>query len=191
MHSLVTVVVVASLAFIGTMFDNFFAFAAQLIVTKRENYPRVAWAQALGVLTLLVIAAGVGSLLAPIPTRWIGLLCVAPWALAWYSFQHRHDPAKEQFRRGAITTFTLTLALGGDNLAVWIPLLRANGVAKALVTAAVFAAFEVLFVVTAQSLASHPSVVQWGRKHGPTFIPWVYVALGALVLYECGTLSFA
>ena len=34
----VAVVVVASLAFVGTMTDNFFAFAAQLLVTEGGGY---------------------------------------------------------------------------------------------------------------------------------------------------------
>ena len=188
MHSIPGVVVAASLAFLGTMFDNFFAFAAQLVVTYRGRYRRVGWAQAAGVATLVVLAAAVGSLLAPIPLKWIGLLCVAPWALGLHAWRRRDRPAGEQFRRGAITTFALTLALGGDNLAVWIPLLRANGVAHALVTVATFAAWEVLFVVTAQALTSHPRVVAWGAAHAASLIPWIYFALGLLILLECGTL---
>jgi cadmium resistance protein CadD (predicted permease) len=187
-HSIPGVVVVASLAFCGTMFDNFFAFAAQLVVTDRSRYRRVGWAQAIGVVALIGLAAGVGSLLAPIPLPWVGVLCVAPWALGLQAWRHRDRPVGEQFRRGAITTFTLTLALGGDNLAVWIPLLRANGVAHALFTVATFAVWEGLFVVCAQSLTSHPRVVKWGAEHAPSVIPWVYFALGVLILFESGTL---
>ncbi len=189
MHSVVGVVLVASLAYVGTMFDNFFAFAAQLVVTHRDHYRKVGWAQALGVLVLLMLAGGVGSLLAPIPTRWIGLLCVAPWALAAHSWRHRDEPRAEQYRRGAVTTFAITLALGGDNLAVWIPLLRAGGTAAGFATAAVFVAWEVLFVVSAQALASHPRAVGWGTKYGPSLVPWVYLALGVLILVECGTFA--
>lgn len=189
MHSVVTVLIVAALAFLGTMFDNLFSFAAQLALTGPKHYRRVSWAQVTGVLTLLVVAGAVSSLLAPVPTKWIGLLCVAPWALGAYAWRHRHDPPREQFRRGAVTTFTLTLALGGDNLAVWIPLLRANGVAYGLVTAAVFVAGEALFVLGAQMLARHPRVVQWGVKYNPALVPWVYLALGVLVLVESGTLA--
>jgi cadmium resistance protein CadD (predicted permease) len=143
-HSVVAVVLVASLAYVGTMFDNFFAFAAQLVITDRRHYRRIGWAQALGILMLLVVASGVGSLLAPIPTRWIGLLCVAPWALALHAWRHRDQPAREQFRRGALTTFMVTLALGGDNLAVWIPLLRAHGAAVGAATVAIFIVWECL-----------------------------------------------
>ncbi|MGC2175812.1 MAG: cadmium resistance transporter [Acidimicrobiales bacterium] len=186
MQTFLVVVVVASLAFIGTMFDNFFAFAAQLIVTGHEKYRRVAWAQAIAVAVLVALAAGIGTLLAPVPLRWVGLLCVAPFSFAIYAWRHRQQP-REQFKRGSVTTFAVTLALGGDNIAVWIPLLRANGVARALVTVAVFACWEAVFILTAQRLTKHPKVVTWGRAHAPSALPVVYFLLGVLILVECRT----
>ncbi len=189
MHGVLNVVVVASLAFLGTMFDNYFAFAAQLVVTERSKFRRVGWAQALGVTSLLVIAAGVGTLLAPVPLRWVGLLCVAPWALALHAWRHRGDERREQYRRGALTTFIVTLALGGDNLAVWIPLLRSGGVGAGLGAAAVFVGWEVLFVLSAVAMAGHPRVVAWGTRWDPSLVPWIYLALGVLILVECHTLT--
>ena len=186
MHTIVGVVVIASLAFVGTMLDNYFAFAAQLIVTERSRFRRVGWAQVFGVLTLAGLAAGLGSLLAPIPLRWVGLLSIAPFAFALHAWRHRAAP-REQFRRGAVTTFAMTLALGGDNLAVWLPLLRANGVAHAALTVATFAAWDVVFILSAQRLASHPRVVAWGERHAPIVMPYVYVLLGVLILVECHT----
>jgi cadmium resistance protein CadD (predicted permease) len=188
MHWLERVTLIASLAYVGTMFDNFFAFAAQLVVTDRSRFRRVSWAQVTGVAALLVISAAVGSALAGVPLRWVGLACVAPWALAGYAWRHRRDEHATQFRRGALTTFVVTLALGGDNLAVWIPLVRASGVGGALVDVAVFAVWEIVFLWSAQRLAGHPGVVAWGERHAPTLVPWVYLALGVLVLVECGTL---
>jgi cadmium resistance protein CadD (predicted permease) len=126
--------------------------------------------------------------LAPIPLPWVGILAVAPLALGWHAWRHRAKPAGEQFRRGAITTFTITLALGGDNLAVWIPLLRANGVTHSVVTIVTFLLWEALFVVSAQALTSHPRIIKWGVQHAPRLIPWVYGALGVLILVECRTL---
>ncbi|MGH3733968.1 MAG: cadmium resistance transporter [Acidimicrobiales bacterium] len=186
MHTILGVVVVAVLAFVGTMFDNFFAFAAQLVVTDRARFRRVSIAQSLAMLLLLAFAAAVGSVLAPIPVRWIGLLCVAPFGFAIHAWHHR-ETRREQNRRGSLTTFAITLALGGDNLAVWIPLLRANGLAHGLITGAVFAFLEIAFLVGAQRLAAHPRVVAWGRSHAPSVVPFVYVALGVLILWECHT----
>jgi cadmium resistance protein CadD (predicted permease) len=186
-HTIIGVVVFASLAFLGTMVDNYFAFAAQLVVTERARFRRVGWSQALGVLAIVALAAGLGSLLAPIPLRWVGALSVAPFAFAIHSWRHRSAP-REQFRRGAVTTFIMTLALGGDNLAVWLPLLRANGVAHAALTVLTFALWEVVFILSAQRLASHPRVVAWGVAHAPTVMPYIYVLLGALILVECRTI---
>jgi cadmium resistance protein CadD (predicted permease) len=186
-HTILGVVVVATLAFIGTMVDNFFAFGAQLIVTERTRFRRVSWAQALGVTTMTALAGGLGSLLAPIPVHWIGVLAIAPLWFAWHTW-HRRGAPREQFRRGVLTTFVMTFALGGDNLAVWIPLLRANGVAHSMVTIATFALWEAAFLVGAQRLATHPRVVHWGNQHAASFMPYVYVLLGLLILVECHTI---
>ncbi len=187
MQSILGAVVGASLGFVGTMFDNFFAFAAQLVVTERARHRRVSGAQAVGVAALVGLAAGLGSLLAPVPLPWVGLLCVAPFAFAVHAWRHRVAP-REQYRRGALTTFALTLALGGDNLAVWIPLLRASGVSRALFTIATFALWEAVFLFGAGRFARHPRVVAWGTAHAPTLVPYVYVALGVLILFECHTI---
>jgi cadmium resistance protein CadD (predicted permease) len=186
-HTIVGVVLFASLAYIGTMVDNYFAFSAQLIVTEPSRYRRVSWAQAAAVSTLVVIADGVGTLLNAIPLRWIGLLCIAPFGFAIHAWRHRQSP-HEQFRRGAITTFIITLAIGGDNVAVWIPLFRASGLRHALAAIATFAIWELLFLYSARRLAAHPRVVTWGRAHMPALMPFVYVLLGVLILIECRTI---
>jgi cadmium resistance protein CadD (predicted permease) len=185
-QTFLVVIVVSSLAFVGTMFDNFFAFAAQLIVTEHSKYRRIAWAHGIAVAVLVALAGGIGALLAPVPLRWVGLLCVAPFSFAIYAWRHREQP-REQYKRGSITTFAMTLALGGDNIAVWIPLLRANGVARAVVTVVVFALWDSIFLVSAQRLATHPTVVEWGRAHAPNALPVVYFLLGVLILLECRT----
>ncbi len=187
MHSILSVIVVAALAYVGTMFDNFFAFAAQLLVTDPTRYKRVSWAQALGVGALILIAGALGSLLTPIPLPWIGILCLAPWALGVHAWRQRNRAPSETYRRGAITTFVMTLALGGDNLAVWIPLLRANGVVHSVVTVCIFAALEFLFIVSARAITGHPKVVEWGSKYAPRSVPWIYFGLGVLILIECGS----
>ena len=188
MRSIITVIAVASLAYLGTMFDNFFAFAAQLVVTDQKRHRRVSWSQFLGVLTLVLIAGAVGSLLAPVPTRLIGLLFVVPWALALYAWRQRRQPRREQFRRGVATTFLMTLALGGDNLAVWIPIVRSKGTLAGFVTATVLLLWEIPFLLSARALATRPRIISWGAKYGPSLIPWVYLGLGVLILVECGTL---
>ena len=179
---------VAALAYLGTMVDNYFAFAAQLVLTPPERHRRVAWAQVLGVAALVGIAGAVGSALSAVPLRLVGVLALAPFALAVHAWRRRRVPAREQYRRGVTTTFLATLALGGDNVAVWIPLLRATGLEGALAMLATFAVLELVFVTSAQRLATRPSVVTWGTRYAPRLVPIVYAALGVLILVECHTL---
>jgi len=188
-HGVVSVVVVASLAYVGAMVDNFFALAAQLVVTERARHRRVAWAQSMAVLALLVIAGGVAEALAPVPLRVVGLAALAPFALALRAWRHRGDERHPQFRRGAVATFLVTVSLGGDNVAVWAPLLRAAGTWRGLGTVAVFALWQVVFVLAVEALADHPRVVAWGERRGPLLVPWVYLGLGALILVECRTFA--
>jgi cadmium resistance protein CadD (predicted permease) len=186
-HTIFGVVLFASFAFVGTMFDNFFAFAAQLVVSEPARHRRVGWAHALAIATIIVLASGVASLLAPFPLRWIGLLSVAPFGFALHSWRHRVK-AREQYRRGSVTTFALTMGRGGVSLAVWIPLFRANGFAQASLTIATFALWEIIFLFTAIKIANHPRIVRWGNDHAAAFRPYVYVILGILILIECRTI---
>ena len=126
MHSLWALFLLGTVAFVGTMVDNLFAFAAQLALTPRERFAGVTLAQSAGVVVLFSLAAAVGSSLHVVPLRWVGLLAVAPWALAVHQWRHRHEGASASVGRGVATTFLVTLGLGGDNLAVWIALLRAT-----------------------------------------------------------------
>ena len=183
MQSLLSVVAAASFAFVGTMFDNFFAFASQLVATPSERHARVSWAHAISITVLVVIAAGVGSVLTSVPIRLVSFLAIAPWALAWHAF--KHPVVRQQHRRGIVTTFVLTFSLGGDNIAVWVPLLRANGLNYGLLAVATFAAWELIFVLFAQALAGRERVVAWGERFAPRVVPWLYIALGFVILVEC------
>ena len=188
MHTLLALILVGSIAYVGTVIDNLFAFAAQLTLTPRERFSIVTVAQSTGIVALVGLAAAVGSSLDVLPVRWVGLLALAPWALAWRNWRHRREEVMESPRRGALTTFLITLGLGGDNLAVWIPLLRANGLAHELALCAIFAVWQGLFVVLSWALATHPRVVEWGRRSGRRVVPWLYVVLGFVILYECHVL---
>lgn len=184
MHDAGVTVLVAAVAFAGTMVDNFVAFVAQLSLTEKHRHARASVGQLAGVISLIVMSGAVGSMLSAIPLRWVGLLAAAPLALAVHAWRHQ-EPSARAVRRGAMTTFVLTIAFGGDNLAVWSPLLRADGYAKGLVAAAVFLVGDVALIVVARSLASHPRVVTTCQKLAPRATPLLYVGLSGLILWEC------
>ncbi len=189
MHSIVVLLLVGSFAYIGTMIDNLFAFAAQLTLTPRSHFSSTTLAQSAGVVVLVGLAAAVGSTLNVLPVRWVGVLALAPWALAWRNWRHRRDETSASSRRGAVTTFLITLGLGGDNLAVWIPLLRANG------RRARDCALRRLRTLAGDlrrrcvGPGDTPSRDCAGvNESGRYFVPWLYVGLGFVILFECHVL---
>ena len=188
MNTFVLDAAIASVAFIGTMFDNYFAYAAQLLVTEPKKIKRVRNSQILGIISLILVAAVLGDFLQIIPTRAIGVLAFVPWYFAFHAWQSRNKEPRKIYKRGAITTFLMTFAIGGDNIAVWTPLLRASDNTKTLISAGVFIFWELIFVATAQTLTQRPRVVAWGNKRAPELIPWVYLLLGVMILVECRTL---
>ncbi len=143
---LIGVIVVASLAFVGTMFDNFFAFAAQLVVTKRERFRRVSWAQALAMTNHChnFECGRIVTFADPRSLDWR----VMPRALRLRGARvvNTDSCRAKQFRRGSVTTFAITMALGGDNIAVWTPIFRSNSLGYAFLTVATFLGWELIFL---------------------------------------------
>ena len=181
---------VATVAYLGTMVDNLFAFAAQLALSPRDRFNALCMWQTGAVVTLVVVAVSVGSFLSVFPLRLIGVLALAPWWLAWRAWRHRHDATSPVTRRAGFSAFVVTVALGADNLAVWIPIFRANPHGRLVIALLVFAVWQGLFVAVARGLASHPRLREHGAKISARAVPGLYALLGVVIIIQCGTLKF-
>jgi cadmium resistance protein CadD (predicted permease) len=183
-HDVALTVLVALGAFAGTMVDNFVAYAAQLSLTDSSSHRRASVGQFWGVASLILIAAVVGTALGAIPLRWVGVLALVPLALAVHAWRHRRD-ATRVAKRGAITTYFVTVAFGGDNLAVWSPLFRAIGLHRGLITTGVFLVADVGLIVVARAVAGHPRVMALSQRVAPVATPVLYSVLAVVIAWEC------
>ena len=188
MHDVMVAIAIGAVAFLGTMIDNFFAFAAQLVLTDPKRFRRVSYAHVVGVLVLIIGSAAVGSALNFISLKWIGILAVAPLALAWHGWRHRSELAPQ--RRGATTTFLITVGLGGDNIAIWIPILRAQGVLRGITVAATILLLDIGAVFLARFIAKRPSAIQFGQRLSTQLMPILYCGLAVLIVWQCEWFSF-
>lgn len=176
-------------AFAGTMVDNFVAYVAQLSVTAKEKIGACATGQLLGMTTLAVVSIGVGGLLHDFPLRLAGLLAIAPWVLGWRAWRHRDDPPQETHARGPLLTFFITVALGADNVAVWIPHFRSLSSGLVAVTLLEFLLCDVIFLQLAAWVSHHPRTQRMIARGATYGVPLIYGLLGLLVLVECHTLG--
>jgi cadmium resistance protein CadD (predicted permease) len=187
MHDLGAAVAISAFAFVATMLDNFVDFSAQLSITDRPRRGRASLGQFVGVVVLISMSVVVAGALGEVPLTWVGILAAAPLALAVHAWlNRRREP--HRVKRGMVTTMVVTIALGGDNLAGWIPILRAGGLSRGPVTVGVFVVLDLVLVGAARLCASHPAVVSAGERIVPVATPILYVVLAIVILWECNWL---
>ncbi|MEI8126962.1 MAG: hypothetical protein WCG86_03990 [Actinomycetota bacterium] len=184
MHRILLTLFVGFAAFVGTMTDNFAALVGQLALTDRSRHRRLAISHGLAIAVLIIASSLIGGVLISLPVQLVGVLALAPFALAVVAWRNRNK-VDAQFKRGATTTFLVAVALGGDNLAVWIPLLRAAGTGREVVLAVTLLASEGLLLLLALQIVRINFLAS--RLSGLTrhLTPVLYVLLGFLVLWQC------
>jgi cadmium resistance protein CadD (predicted permease) len=185
-------------AFVGTNVDNCIVTMAMVAGAPLERARRIAAGQVLGFVVLVAISAAGAVLLFEISARVVGLLGLVPLAIGlrgliglWPGRTGRRPPAVQRAVGRSLTAAALvTIAAGGDNLAVYIPLLRVGGAARLSVIAVVFALGEVALTTLVLVGGSHPRVRATLSRLGAVAVPLLLCAVGVLVLASAGTFSF-
>ena len=83
----------------------------------------------------------------------------------------------------------VTIASGGDNLAVYIPLFRVGGATRVGAVVAVFVVGEALVTWLVLAGGRHPKARGVMLRLGHVAVPVLLCCVGILVLVEAGTFS--
>jgi cadmium resistance protein CadD (predicted permease) len=103
----------------------------------------------------------------------------------------RRRPATDRAVGRSLTAVALvTLAAGGDNLAVYIPLFRQGDASMVSALALVFAVGEVGVTAVVLAAGRHPRARGVMTKLGAVAVPLLLCGVGVLVLVSAGTLSW-
>ncbi len=170
---------------------------------------RIAAGQVLGFVALVCIAAAAAALLFEFSTAAVGLLGFVPLAIGLRGLiglidrpVRADEPTRSRTRRRrrratdravgrSLTAAALvTLAAGGDNLAVYIPLFRQGGASKLAAIAVVFVAGEIGVTAAILAAGRHPRARDAMARLGAVAVPLLLCAVGVLVLVTAGTLSW-
>lgn len=164
---------------------------------RRYRARHVFAGQALGI-SLLVLISLIGAMLAlALPARLSGLLGLIPIGLGLKQLheQRRGAPDDEPFPgqqalspgagwRRAATVAGVTLANGGDNIGVYIPLFATRPPAQTGLILAVFAAMLVIWFLGGYYLARRSVVAGLLQQLSQRFLPYALIALGSAILIE-------
>jgi cadmium resistance protein CadD (predicted permease) len=103
--------------------------------------------------------------------------------------RRRRTPEDRAVGRSFTAAALVTIAAGGDNLAVYIPLFRVGGATNVGAVAAVFVVGEALVTWLVLAGGRHPKARGAMLRLGHVAVPVLLCCVGVLVLVQAGTFS--
>ena len=149
----------------------------------------------LGLLLLLAVSVAAALLALAISPQWVALIGIVPLLLGLrllVALRRSGDDedgegsaapiaARRGFWMQAATVAGVTVANGGDNLGVYIPLFAAAPAAIAIYIA-VFSSMTILWCALGYALVNNPLLGHRVRRYGHVLLPVVLIGLGLYVL---------
>ncbi len=188
MERTLATVATAAAAFGVTNIDDLVLLS--VLFADRQLRPRhVVAGQFIGV-TALVGVSGLGALVAmAIPPGWTSLLGVVPLGLGIYKLGglKKRSDAGERSPQVApkaaqiLAVAGVTIANGGDNIGVYVPLF-ASGRGALAIYVPVFTAMTGLWCIAGYALVNNRPFGSRLRRYGHVLLPFVLIALGIHIL---------
>jgi cadmium resistance protein CadD (predicted permease) len=144
------------------------------------------------ILAAAVIGALGAGLLPESVLPYLGLLPMILGVRAgWKTWRERRDtdedsPAGEGSDVGILTVAAVTLANGGDNIGVYVPVFANSGTSGMVVYIVVFLALVAVWCAAGRFFATRPPVARALSRWGHVLLPVVLIAIGLLILIEGG-----
>ncbi|MBE9006491.1 cadmium resistance transporter [Fortiea sp. LEGE XX443] len=213
MSKIITTITEGIFAFTATNIDDIvilMLFFSQVNNQFRRRHIFVG--QYLGFVAIIIasLPGFFGSLV--IPRAWIGLLGILPIAIGIKQLLHRETENSEiQIVNTSLTvsgnsnpTFNfllsilspqtykvaaVTVANGGDNISIYIPLFASNSFTNLLIIIIVFIIMKGVWYALAYLLARQARIAYILTHYGKNAVPFILIILGLYLMYERGTFT--
>jgi len=173
----------AAAAFIATNLDDLLVLLLLFARAKeRRGRLRVALGQLLGLAVLTGGAMVCAQGLTALPERYLRLLGLVPVLLALRIWRSGEGEEAAPAASGVLSTAALTLANGGDNLGVYIPLFAGFSLRELAAAGAAFTVLCGLWCLLACGLAYRPGVQRAVEHCKGWLVPVVFLLLGLHIL---------
>ncbi len=209
MSEFISAILAGVTAFVATNLDDMvilMLFFAQTNAAFRPKHIVAGQYLGFGALILASLPGSVGGLMVPKP--WIGLLGLLPIAIGLHQLIHQDDEEKVQTISSDIKespiklpilsalgllapqsyqVAAVTIANGGDNIGIYIPLFASSSAASFGVILSVFFVMVGVWCYLAYQLARHPIVARVLMRYGEAIVPFVLIGLGLFILIDSET----
>jgi cadmium resistance protein CadD (predicted permease) len=184
--------------FVSTDLDDVLVLLG-FFADPRFRIRQIVTGQFVGIAILYAVSV-IGSWLSFImPAALIGLLGLVPFTMGlkgvwmlWRSAapgEQPAAPASPEKRTNIAAVATMTVANGGDNVSVYIPLFALRSGRDIALMGAVFAVMTAVWLCLAYWLTRHRTIGAPVRRTTRLLMPFVYITLGILILYQAGTVK--
>ncbi|GAB1544703.1 cadmium resistance transporter [Scytonema sp. NUACC21] len=205
MSGLVTAISTGAAAFGATNIDDIViltVFFSQVNATFRRWHIVLGQYLGFAALVLASLPGFFGGLIVPKP--WIGLFGLVPLVIGircLINKEENSEKAEEESAQPQNSFFAkflnlqvysvaaVTFANGSDNISIYVPLFASSTLESLLVIIAVFFLLVGILCFTAYQLTNQKAIAEMLSCHGNTFVPFVLIGLGALILVESGIVS--
>jgi len=196
---------IAIAAFAATNIDDILVLTVLFAQVSSQFRPHhILIGQYLG-FTAIILASLPGFLGGQvIPARWIALLGLLPIAIGVRALCKSNEEDEIQtisepvansrspllhwltrwIAPQTLQVAAITVANGGDNIGIYLPLFASLNSAKLLVTLIVFFSLVGVWYGMAAWLATHPKVAPLLNRFGDRLVPLVLIGLGIFILVE-------
>ena len=208
MSELISAIFAGVTAFIATNLDDLvilMLFFAQINAVFRPKHIVVGQYLGFGALILASLPGFFGGLIVPKP--WIGLLGLVPISIGLYQLIHPEDENEVQtvandfqstiklpilsalglLAPQSYQVAAVTIANGGDNIGIYVPLFAASSAASLRVILSVFFVLVGVWCYVAYQLARHPIVARVLTRYGAAIVPFVLIGVGIFILIDSET----
>lgn len=189
-------IAIAVMVFISTNIDDIFLLAA-FFADKKLSVKSVVLGQFLGISALVAVSTLVAWMSLALPDGWISLLGLLPLYLGlkqvkslWSDSDDDSEDdeirlQEHQMERSMhsqiLAVAGVTVANGGDNLGVYIPMF-ANSLSAIPLFVLVFAAMTMVWCLLGHVLVNNKVFGHWIRRYGHKILPVVLILLGLDIL---------
>jgi cadmium resistance protein CadD (predicted permease) len=190
----------AVVLFISTDLDDVLVLLG-FFADPRFRMRHIIAGQFIGIAVLYAVSV-IGSLVSLVmPTAFIGLLGLVPITMglksAWelwtssdanehVSTENRRSPVA---RANIAAVFAMTVANGGDNVSVYIPLFAMRSGSNIAIMGIVFGIMTAIWLGFAYWLTRHRAIGAPVRRYARLLMPIVFIVLGLSILYQAGTVK--
>lgn len=154
--------------------------------------------QFLGIGTLIAVSLALSLIGLVVGRAYIGFFGLIPIYLGLKgvislfkkSEEEDENPVRDSSgKNNVMVVCGVTIANGGDNVGIYVPLFAALEWGHKFIMISVFLIMTGVLCITARYLTRHPFVAKGIERYGHLVTPFVLILLGVFIIYESRTLS--